>query len=107
MNPQLAMDFVARTLARKTDAATSHAAADRVHEFARSHQELILTALRDFGPSTYHEAAARCGIEPHAAGKRFNELERAGLIRVVVDGMGDELTRPSPSGRKARVWFAC
>lgn len=94
-----------RTLARRRDPETSKAAAESVHDFASGHYALILKALRTLGASTYHEAAEHCGLEPHAAGKRFSDLERAGLIAVVLDGDGSEMTRMSPSGRKARVWF--
>jgi hypothetical protein len=93
-------------LARRHDPATSHAAADRVKEFAAGQHETILKVLRDHGPCTAHEIATYCRLEAHAVGKRLGELETAARIRVVLDGSGKAMTRSTPSGRQARVWFA-
>lgn len=92
------------TLARRTDPATSHAAAASVGEFAHEHREQILRAM-PLPPEnrTVHEIAAACRLDAHAVGKRMAELERASLVRVAVDVFG-EVTRPSPSGRPARAW---
>ena len=103
MNSQLAIDFAPRRLARRTNPATSHAAAARVTDFSAGDYALILRSLREFGPSTYHEIAARYGMEAHKLGRRMNELETAGLI-AVVKAYGKDMTRLSPSGRPARVW---
>lgn len=93
-----------RTLARRTDPATSHHAAARVSEFAKRHRELILQVLTMHPAGmTVHEIASMCRLDAHAVGKRVSELERDGEIEVARDLMG-ELTRPTPSGRLARVW---
>jgi predicted ArsR family transcriptional regulator len=52
---------------------------------------------------TVHEIASLCRLDAHAVGKRMAELERDGDVEVARDLMGD-VTRPSPSGRLARVW---
>jgi predicted ArsR family transcriptional regulator len=105
MNQQLSLTLEPRALARRFDPTTSHIAADRVAEFAGKQHDAILAALRDHGPSTAHEIAAHCGLEAHAVGKRMNELFVVGLVKTVADGKGDVMTRLTPSGRKARVWF--
>lgn len=93
-----------RTLARRTDPGTSHAAAARVSEFAKKHRELILQVLTMHPAGmTVHEIASLCRLDAHAVGKRMAELEREGEVEVARDLMG-EMTRPSPSGRLARVW---
>lgn len=103
---QLAFDLEPRTLARRHDPAVSHQAADRVKEFAADQHSIILKVLREHGPCTAHEIATYCRLEAHAVGKRLNELEKAGRIRVVLDGAGKVMTRATPSLRQARVWFA-
>lgn len=52
---------------------------------------------------TVHEIASLCRLDAHAVGKRMSELETADEVEVAHDLMG-EMTRPSPSGRLARVW---
>lgn len=105
MQAQLSFDLEPRRLARRRDPVTSHAAAGKVHDFAQGDYALILRGLRDIGPSTYHEIAEHFGIEAHKLGRRMGELEEAGRIAVVVDGAGGEMTRLTPAGRKARVWY--
>ena len=95
----------AHTLARRTNPKTSKDAAGRVRDFAHAHREQILNALRDHAEGlTVHEIASYTRLDAHAIGKRMNELEAAGLVYVVVDVFGSEMTRKSPSGRAARVW---
>lgn len=103
---QLSLTLEPRTLARRRDPETSHAAAARVAEFASGHHDLILRVLRDRGPLTGHEIAAFCPLDAHSILKRLGELEKGGLIRVVTDAEGKAMTRTTPSGRRARVWFA-
>lgn len=92
-------------LARRRDPGTSKAAADRVREFAQAHREQILRALRDHPEGlTVHEIAAFTRLDAHAVGKRMNELQADALVYVLVDVFGQEMTRTSPSGRRARVW---
>lgn len=102
----LTLDVEPRMLARRTDPATSHAAAARVAEFAESHHDTILKVLRQRGPLTSHEIATFCTLDAHRILKRCGELQTARLADVVKDGEGKPLTRLSPNGRAARVWFA-
>lgn len=103
---QLDIAFVPRTLARRENPSTSHEAAARVYEFGGEHHAKILEALREHGPGTAHEIAERCGLEAHAVGKRLNELHTRSFIGPVVDGRQKPLTRKTPSGRSAQVWYA-
>lgn len=91
-------------LARKSDPATSHAAAARVSEFAASHHALIVLCLKDHGPQTIDEMAARI-LDKWAIARRMPELETLKAVRVVTIS-GQELTRPGKSGRAQRVWQA-
>lgn len=94
-----------RTIARRNDPETSKAAADRVGEFAAKHREQITDALR-VAPDglTIHEIATATGLDHHAVGRRMGEMQQVGLVFVAFDGNGEQVTRPTPSGRSARVW---
>jgi predicted Rossmann fold nucleotide-binding protein DprA/Smf involved in DNA uptake len=91
------IEQLALPLARRSDPATSHAAAARVAEFAAGQHAQIIEALRQ-GPATVYGIAERTGIEAHAVGKRVPELAREGLIAETGK------TEPSPSGRQCRLW---
>ena len=103
MQQQTAEAFEPRKLTRAFDPNTSHEAAARVTEFGHQHHARILDALRDIGDGTMHEIAAHCSLEAHAVGRRLKEMNDAGLIEPKWVG-GWIVVRPSPSGRKARVW---
>jgi predicted ArsR family transcriptional regulator len=83
--------------ARRTDPATSHAAAEQAGGLAERHERQILAALLD-GPLGASGIAKLCGLLPHQVGKRLAKLERDGRItqtgRVV----------SSASGRGEREW---
>ena len=81
--------------ARRTDPATSHAAARTAP--VSEHQRLILDALA-VGPAGASGIAERCGLLPHQVNKRINELAKAG--RIVETGR----TVRSASGRGEREW---
>jgi len=81
--------------ARRTDPATSHAAAKTAP--VSEHQRLIMDALA-IGPGGASGIAARCGLLPHQIGKRINELAKAG--RIVATGR----VVTSASGRGEREW---
>jgi predicted HTH transcriptional regulator len=85
-------------LARKTDPATSHAAAARVGEFSRTHAASILRCLKQLGPGTADEIAEMTYLKSQAVNKRLPELARLGLAAPTGE------LRPSDSGRLARVW---
>lgn len=103
---------VPRHLARRSDPATSHAAAKTVPAFAGDHHTMILRVLRKLGRrgGTVHEVAALCRLDAHAVGKRMAELERAKLVECLLVPDGDApdgttvATRTGPNGRQARVW---
>lgn len=100
--------FDPRFLARMNNPSTSKEAAARVREFGGEHHALILRVLGENPQGmTVHEIAAYCRLTAHEIGKRIAELGRAEKIAPVLksDGTGT-LTRPTPSGRQARVWRA-
>jgi predicted ArsR family transcriptional regulator len=96
---QSAFDFTKRV--RRRDPDTSRAAAARAGEFGSDHHAKIMGSLMTQGAATYHELAARIGLEPVAVNLRLAELEKLGVARP------REEMRPSPSGRACRVWEAC
>lgn len=65
--------------ARRTDPATSHAAARRAP--VRGHCRLVLEALAA-GPAGQTAIAARCGLLPHQVNKRLADLAKAGLVEL-------------------------
>jgi predicted ArsR family transcriptional regulator len=97
-----------RKLARRGAPTTSKLAAMTVANFATAHHAAIVQALKEHGARglTVHEIAAFCRLDAHAIGKRMNELQAGQVIETRVGPGGwDLLTRKSPSGRAARVWF--
>ena len=84
-------------LFRRTDPATSKAAAASVKAFAGEHHQAILDAL-SHGPAGASGIAARCGLNGHQIGKRIKELARAG--RIVETGR----LVASSSNRGEREW---
>lgn len=64
--------------ARRSDPATSHAAAARAANFAASHEGKILAALEQ-GPATFKEIASRTGLDPHAVARRLPYMGRFGV----------------------------
>jgi predicted ArsR family transcriptional regulator len=83
--------------ARRTDPATSHAAAKTAP--VSEHQRLIMDALA-IGPAGASGIAARCGLLGHQVNKRLTELAKAG--RIVETGR----VVTSASGRGEREWQA-
>ena len=97
MTPPLEESMPLFAAARRSDPATSHAAAARVTEFAGEHHAAILAALA-VGPAGASGIAARCGLSGHQVNKRLTELARTG--RIVETGR----TVRSASGRGEREW---
>lgn len=87
-------------LARRSDPATSHAAAASARELQLHHHDLIVGVLKRSGALGKDGVAARCGLTGHACGKRLSELERMGLVKLTGK------TVPSTSGRAEREWIA-
>ena len=86
-------------LFRRTDPATSKAAAADAKTFRGEHHAAILKALSQ-GPAGASGIAARCGLVPHQIGKRLHELAKCGRISET----GNIVT--SASGRGEREWRA-
>jgi len=86
-------------LFRRTDPATSKAAAASVKTFAGEQHAKILDALAT-GPAGASRIAERCGLSSHQVGKRLHELEVMG--RITLTGR----TVASASGRGEREWQA-
>lgn len=82
--------------ARRSDPTTSHDAANKFRP--REVHENVLRVLRDHGPLTDHEIAARLGGIQTSYGKRRGELRDAGLV------VDSGIKRPSPSGSQCVCW---
>lgn len=82
--------------ARAADVQTSHDAARSMVYAAQAHARRILAAL-EAGPATYTELAALTGLAPVQVNRRLHELRRAGVVERLTE------TRPTPSGREARL----
>lgn len=87
-------------LARRTDPATSHEAAQRVQEFADSQCGKILASLIRKGPQTIDELAGNTDLTSVQIARRLKDLEVKGRAKP----NGDE--RPGRAGRSQRVWRA-
>lgn len=87
-------------LARNSDPITSHLAADRVHEFALSHQEQIVSCLIAHGPMGAEAIESWLKIPSYSIRKRLPELERIGQAKPT-----GKLLRTT-SGRQEREWAA-
>jgi len=102
-----------RKLARRDAPQTSKLAARTVKQFAAQQHATIVQVLRDHGAGglTVHEIAVYCRLDAHAIGKRIGELEAAKIVETSIVPDGDSpdgytvMTRRTPSGRSARVWF--
>ena len=92
--------------ARRTDPRPSKVAAVKAGEFAGSHAERILAALRLHGPRTAHELEHLIGLTVVQIDRRVAELRRMGKLEVCTDGGGTPITRPTPTGGEATVWRA-
>ena len=103
MAMQLAMDFDAPVFrpeiaARRSDPATSRAAASQARALAADHHARILAALRDRGAAGKSEIAERTGLDGVAVARRMAEMQRAGLVRLT----GEQVL--SAAGRAEREW---
>ena len=66
-----------RTLARRSDPSTSHAAAKRASRVAPNHRNIITAAL-EHGPATIYDLAARTGLSHVQIARRLPECEQIG-----------------------------
>ena len=84
--------------ARVTDAITSFKAADSIKEVAKMHQEVIVAALRRFGPLGKDGIANVTGLQSNQVARRLSELEKMNCIEQT------GITVKSNSGRQEREW---
>jgi len=70
---------ITTALARNTDPASSHEAAERAESFRECHYRRILAALVG-GSMTSPEIAQRCGLDQIQVSRRLPEMEREGLV---------------------------
>lgn len=86
---------------RRTDPATSEAAAEDAIAHAGTHRRRVLEELGSCPDGlTDFELAERLGLQQTSAGKRRGELRDAGLV------YDSGIKRPAPSGSLAIVWKA-
>lgn len=84
--------------ARVTDPLTSYLAADSINESAKMHQEVIVAALKRFGPMGKDQIAKVSGLQANQIARRMNELQKMELIELTGK------TVKSNSGRQEREW---
>lgn len=94
---------------RRNNVHTSVSAALSAIGLASAHRTAIFACLKLHGEQTFHEIAARTGLEPQQVNKRTSELLEQGLIQRVAIGHTDNgkaiyWTRLSPAGRPCAVW---
>lgn len=97
---QLAFDLAPPPLARRTDPATSHAAAESARELAQRHHRMIVDALRTHGPMGKDGIGRVTGLNGVAVARRMSELDV--MSRVQATGR----TVQSNAGRAEREWRA-
>lgn len=88
--------FAPQPAARRSDPATSHAAAASMGKAARDHHEAILGVL--WRPMTIYHIAKLTGLDHVQVARRMPELEQLGQVRPTGG------TEAGPSGRQCRVW---
>jgi hypothetical protein len=88
---------------RNGDRMTSHEAATRAGMRASEGRMLVLLNLT-VKPMTDFELAAETGWQQTSIGKRRHECLMNSLVERALDGRGEEVRRPSPSGSPALVW---
>lgn len=84
--------------ARATDAITSFKAADSIKDVAKMHQEIIVAALKRFGPLGKDGIAFVTGLQSNQVSRRMNELQKLDLVELT----GKQVK--SSSGRAEREW---
>jgi hypothetical protein len=98
---QMALTFESPApLARRSDPATSHAAASSARELQADHYLKIIATLQRYGALGKDGISARCGLTSYQVSKRLTELARLGAIRATGQ------TVRSTAGRAEREWEA-
>ena len=90
-----------RLPARKSDPATSHAAAAHVvaSGAAAAQQELTATAVKRYPGCTALELSRKSGIDRYVLGRRLSECEKDGTVE------RGQPKKCSESGRSAHTWY--
>lgn len=91
------LDIFAAPMARRSDPATSHEAAESAKELAARHHRIILAALSR-GPAGKDRIGTLTSLTGVQVCRRLTELERAGKI----EPTGRTVT--STAGRQEREW---
>ncbi len=89
--------------ARHSDPSTSRMAADRSAMKASEGRLAVLLHL-SVKPMTDFELAVETKRAQTSIGKRRGECRDHGLVQIALDGRGEEVKRPAPSGSPALVW---
>lgn len=71
---------------RTTDPLTSYIAADKALKFRQSHADRILSALKAHGPASAHKLEMLTGLSVVQIDRRLVEMQRDGLIDLVMAG---------------------
>ena len=84
--------------ARRTDPATSHAAADRTHKFAANHEAICFGVIADMGArgATAKDVAAYSRLDDVQANRRLSAMGARGLIARIQIGWKDGKRGPVP-----------
>lgn len=94
----LAISFI-DTRSRRSDPATSKAAARNAERFASTHAGRILDALKRYGPLTAHELSLLVGLTVVQIDRRLPELSADNLAHVMKHNDGADVVRGG-----FRVW---
>ena len=97
---QIAMDLTAPR-ARRTDPATSKAAAEGAVRFYRGHKAVIINWLEGIHPraATFMDISGGTGLNPWQVARRLKEIEADGRITRAGEGK-------LPDGNEATLWRA-
>ena len=88
------------TQSRRSDPATSRAAAEQHEAKAASHREVLLAAVRKHPGKTAAELAAITGLDYHESARRLPELRKSGHI------VRGEARTCSIRGNECQTWIA-
>lgn len=103
MNQRDLSEVWSQPAVRRTDPETSAmAAADA--SMKASHGRLLVLINLNGRAMTDFELADATGWSQTSIGKRRGECVEHGLVEVALDGRGETVKRPAPSGSMARVW---
>ena len=97
------LDLMQAPAARYSDPSTSHAAAQKAEMRATENRLAVLLNLA-VRPMTDFELADATKKQQTSIGKRRCDCRDHGLVQIALDGRGEEVKRPAPSGSMALVW---